>query len=62
MHLTLMTGVMSPPSGIVTAMATLTCSLYVMPLPSAVHAAHDTTGSLSVTQIYWINRHEHLAA
>ena len=40
--LTLSTGVMRPPSGIVTATATLMCSLYVMPLPSAVHAAQVT--------------------
>lgn len=39
---TLMTGVMSPPSGIVTATATFMCSLYVIPLPSAVHAAAHT--------------------
>ena len=47
-----MTGVMRPPSGIVTAMATLMCSLYVMPLPSAVHAAYHTAVSLPVIQTY----------
>ena len=38
----LSTGVMSPPSGIATASATLMLALYVMPMPSGVHAANMT--------------------
>ena len=36
------TGVMRPPSGIDTASATFTLSLYVMPLASGVHTAPAT--------------------
>ena len=36
------TGVIRPPSGIATAIATLMLSAYVMPAPSGVHAAPTT--------------------
>lgn len=49
---TLMTGVMSPPSGMVTATATLMCSLYVMPLASGVHAT--AAGEKQVNSLFTI--------
>ncbi len=42
----LRTGVIRPPSGIATAIATLMLSAYVMPLPSGVHAAQQSCLSL----------------